>query len=309
VTSARAAPRERRLWVFNLDAELELAREGGGPYETPLPVRRALATAVPHARRLMASDDLCLDPDPSAPPGALTDPLGAPREPPREAPLGAAWCPTPSALRRLARAGARLLPSPGLEVLRRVIHRRFYLELGGGAPGARFVSDEAELSATLAEIRGPWLFKRAYGFAGRGQRRIGSAPPADDRRWLGDGLRQGGLVAEPWLELTLELSLHGLLDERGRVALGHVCVQQTDAHRAWLATRRAEPDELEPGHVAALRERAEAVAAALSLAGYFGPFGIDAYLYRSSSGGLALNPLGELNARYTMGFPIGTPSF
>ena len=307
MTSGLAAPPERRLWVFNLDAELELARESSSPYETPLPVRRALATVVPHARRLMAAGDLCLDPDPSAPPGALTDALGEPREPPPQAPLGAAWCPTPSALRRLARAGARLLPSPPLEVLRRVTHRRFYLELGGGAPGARFVGGEAELSATLSAGDGPWLFKRPYGFAGRGQRRIGSAPSADDRRWLGDGLRQGGLLAEPWLELTLELSLHGLLEEQGRLALGHICVQQTDPHRAWLSTRRAQPGELEPAHVAALRERAEGVAAALSRAGYFGPFGIDAYLYRSPSGGVALNPLGELNARYTMGFPSGAP--
>jgi hypothetical protein len=91
------------------------------------------------------------------------------------------------------------------------------------------------------------------------------------------------------------------------VALGHVCVQQTDAQRAWLSTRRAAGGELEPGHVSALHARAEAVAAALSQAGYFGPFGIDAYLYRSPSGGVALNPLGELNARYTMGFPIGAP--
>ena len=307
MTSQLAEPSERRLWVFNLDAELELAREGGGRYETPLPVRRALATVAPHARRLMAEGDLCLDPDPSAPPGALTDALGESRELPREALRGAAWCPTPSALRRLARAGARLAPSPPLEVLRRVTHRRFYIELGGGAPGARFVDGEAELHATLAEDSGLWLFKRSYGFAGRGQRRIGRAPSADDRRWLSDGLRQGGLVAEPWLELTLELSLHGLLDEQGRVALGHVCVQQTDAQRAWLSTRRAASGELEPGHVSALHARAEAAAAALSQAGYFGPFGIDAYLYRSPSGGVALNPLGELNARYTMGFPIGAP--
>jgi hypothetical protein len=307
VTGERAAPPERRLWVFNLDAELELAREGNA-YETPLPLRRALATVVPHARRLMSEGDLCFDPDPGAPPGALTDARGASREPPREALLGAAWCPTPSALRRLARAGARLSPSPGVDVLRRVAHRRFALELGGGAPGARFVSDEAGLNATLSESRGPWLFKRAYGFAGRGQRRINGAPPADDRRWLGDGLRHGGLLAEPWLELTLELSLHGLLDEHGRLALGHVCVQQTDTYRAWLSTRRAEPGELEPAHVSALRASAESVAEALCRAGYFGPFGIDAYLYRSASGALALNALSELNPRYTMGHPIGAPA-
>jgi hypothetical protein len=278
-----AADEKRRVWVFNLHAELELARGSGGPYEPPSSVKRALQPMLPHARRLMTPGDRDLDDG--------TDPraLGAGR-------LGAAWCPTPSALRRLARAGAELPATPSFDVLRRVNSRRFYLELGGGAPGARYVSDDAELAATLAEPIGAWLFKRAFGFAGRGQRRIIGAATSDDRRWLADSLRRGGFLAEPWLELSRELAIHGLLDRAGRLSIGRVCVQETNAQRAWLATRVATPGEVSP-----------AVAAALHRAGYFGPFGIDAYFHASSSGRIDLNPFGELNARYTMGFPIGDP--
>jgi hypothetical protein len=50
------------------------------------------------------------------------------------------------------------------------------------------------------------------------------------------------------------------------------------------------------------------VAEALARAGYFGPFGIDAYLWRRAPGALELNPQSELNARYTMGFCIGMAS-
>jgi hypothetical protein len=295
--------RRRRLWVFNLDAELELARGPGGPYQSPLGVRRALAPMLAQACRVMSPGDRCLDLELTDPGSPLTPEAGA-----AERWLGAAWCPTPSAERRLRAAGAEAAPSPGFDVLRRVNHRRFYLELGGGAPGARYLNDDTELSATLAEPAQAWLFKRPFGFAGRGQRRILGEPSADDRRWLSDSLRQGGVVAEPWLELAGEIALHGLLGETTKLALGQVCVQETNAFRAWIGTRLATPADITPVETARLIERAEAVAEALSGAGYFGPFGIDAYFFRTSSGARVLNPLGELNARYSMGFPIGIAS-
>jgi hypothetical protein len=300
VNEAAVYPAARtRLWVFNLDAELELAREGAG-YQSPESVRRALGPLLPAAERLLAPGDISLDRLEAA--GERAPLVPAPGW------LGAAWCPTPSALRRLARAGAELPPSPASSVLRRVNHRRFYLELGGGAPGARYVNDEAELESALRERR-IWLFKRPFGFAGRGQRRIPLEPSEDDRRWLADGLRLGGMLAEPWLELALELGIHGLLDEKGNLALGGVCIQETNRYRAWVNTRRATPGEIAPADVARLRERATAVADGLTRAGYFGPFGIDAYFFRDASDSLVLNPLGELNARYSMGYPLGNPCF
>jgi hypothetical protein len=299
--SARGSRTRQRLWLFNLDAELELAR-AGGPYQTPLRVAQALAPMLERARALMAPGDASLDP--------LTPPRRAATTPGAtsgEHPLGVAWCPTPSALERLARAGADLPPSPNVEVLRRVNHRRFAIELGGGAPGARFVSDETSLGEVLAEPWGAWLFKRAYGFAGRGQRRIIGAPSPDDRRWLADSLRLGGFVAEPWLELVCELGIHGLIDDSGRFALGRTCVQETNQYRAWVSTRLATAEDLSPTQRSQLFSRAESVAAALIDAGYFGPFGLDAYLFRTRSRNIELNPLSELNARYSMGFAVGHP--
>jgi hypothetical protein len=302
--SAAAGARRGRLWLFNLDAEIELARRSR-PYQTPLRVARALGAMLERAQVLMAPGDESLDP--LAPMGR-TKPITAPKDEGRrsgERRLGCAWCPTPSALARLARAGADLPESPSVEVLGRVNHRRFAIELGGGAPGARFVSDDGALVETLAEPRGAWLFKRAYGFAGRGQRRIIGVPTKDDRRWLSDSLRLGGFVAEPWLELEREVGLHGLIDASGSFVLGRICVQETNEFRAWVSTRPALAEDLSSAQAAQLTERAEKVAAALIAAGYFGPFGIDAYLFRTRSGGLQLNPLSELNARYSMGFAVG----
>ena len=295
----------RRLWVFNLDAEIELERGGGGgPYQAPQRVLDGLRPSLGDARRVMAEGDASLDDLDDA----LTADAPRPAQSPEQPWLGAAWCPTPSALRRLARAGAELPSSPSLAILRQVNHRRFYLELGGGAPGARYVEVADELRSTLAERR-VWLFKRPFSFAGRGQRRIPLTPSKDDERWLADGLRLGGLLAEPWLELEREVAIHGVLDAQGRLALGAVCVQETNSFRAWVATRRAGAGDVGPSDVQALRSRAESVAAALSDAGYFGPFGLDAYFFKSAAGASVLNPLGELNARFSMGFPVGDPRF
>ena len=45
------------------------------------------------------------------------------------------------------------------------------------------------------------------------------------------------------------------------------------------------------------------LAAALRAADYFGPFGIDAFRYRSAQGDVLFNPRCEINARFTMGYP------
>jgi hypothetical protein len=89
------------------------------------------------------------------------------------------------------------------------------------------------------------------------------------------------------------------------VRLGRPCVQRVDRWRAWLATEPLDPGDLSSAWRSELENAAERAAEALFRAGYFGPFGIDAYIWRTPAGGRALNALGELNARYTMGYPVG----
>jgi len=290
-----------KVWVLNLDAEIELARSG--PYQAPQQVLRALTPWLARARSLLDPEDLLLEEWSGAVAPRGDSPHPEPR--PSTERIGACWSPTPSALARLAKAGVPLPAAPAADVLRRVSHRSFYLELGGGAPGAAYFRDAAALERALsARGSAPWLFKRPYGFAGRGQRRIGE-PSADDRRWLADGLRLGGLLGEPWLELERELSLHGWLERDGGLRLGRPCVQRVDRWRAWLASEPLGAGELSAAWRAAIENAAQRAAVALFRAGYFGPFGIDAYIWRTPTGGLELNPLGELNARYTMGYRVG----
>ncbi|HKO90692.1 MAG TPA: hypothetical protein VJU61_06050, partial [Polyangiaceae bacterium] len=83
-----------RVWVLNLDAELELASRG--QYQTRQQLARTLEPWIERARSLFSPGDRLLDDAEPLSPGTTA--------------LGVCWCPTPSALRRLARAGVTLPP-------------------------------------------------------------------------------------------------------------------------------------------------------------------------------------------------------
>jgi hypothetical protein len=75
---------------------------------------------------------------------------------------------------------------------------------------------------------------------------------------------------------------------------------------AWVSTERIDSlQELVGDIPARMGREADLVAIALSRAGYFGPFGVDAYCYRDRDEKIHLQPRSEINARYTMGFAIG----
>jgi phosphoribosylaminoimidazole carboxylase (NCAIR synthetase) len=273
---------QRYAWVFNLDAELELSRGRPGY----VPQRKLSAQLEEHgrsSRRLLGPGDM-----------ELGD--GAPDR----AMLGRAWCPTPLALAALQKQGVEPEPHPSAAVLRRVNHRLFAHELGGGLPDQVYVTSADQLRTVLANRERHWLLKRPLTFAGRGQlRAIG---PLTDKQWswVEVSLERDGVMVEPLVRPSFEVSLHGFVWRDGTSELGRVCAQHVSERGAFRGVRLAEPDELSAAETGALHERASAVARALHEAGYFGPFGIDAYRY---DGGFCA--LSEINARYTLSFAVG----
>lgn len=276
-------------WVLNLDAELELARPGYD-YVPRQKLVQQLATHGQGSRALLGPDDTLVTPGVSVGSGFV----------------GRAWCPTPLALAALSASGATPEPHPEPSVLRRVNHRRFAFEAGGGLPEQRYFEERAPLEALLRRAERPWLCKRPMAFAGRGQMRFYG--PISDKQWswIDVSLAQDGLIVEPLVEPVLELGLHGFIWRDARCELGRICVQEVTERGVFRGVRRAEPAELTASEERSLFEQAERVAALLSDAGYFGPFGIDAYRYEVA-GKSAFCGLSEINARYTMSFVTGFP--
>jgi hypothetical protein len=276
-------------WVLNLDAELELARPG----LEYVPRRKLLEQLALHgqgSRALLGPEDILVTPGVTR--GADF--------------VGRAWCPTPMAIAALSAAGVTAEPHPEASVLRRVNHRLFAFEAGGGLPEQQYFTERAPLEALLRRAERPWLCKRPLAFAGRGQMRFYG--PISDKQWswLDVSLAQDGLIVEPLVTPTRELSLHGFLWPTGRTELGRICVQQVTDRGVFRGVRLAEPGELEIGDEHALLEQGGRIAGLLRDAGYFGPFGIDAYRYELD-GKSRFCALGEINARYTMSTVTGFP--
>ena len=297
----------RRAWVLNLDADVELAAlgrvaagTGGGGYTPSRTAIEAMRTFVPVlAASLLGPEDMLVD-DSTAPHAARGFD-------------GRAFCPTPRALAILRRAGAEPAPHPRVDVLRRVNSRAFSASLGMTMPQAAFVRD-LQMACTMfgvaPEVGETWRVKRAFGMAGRGQRLVTPGRATEpDLAFVGAGLAEGGVQIEPNVAIANEYAIHGMLAEDGSFDLGTLVEQRCDARGAWIATARlsAEAAATEAARELAstLGEEASRVAAALAKAGYFGPFGIDAYTYRDRDGAVHLQPRSEINARYTMGYQVG----
>jgi hypothetical protein len=292
--------RERppRVWLLNLDAEHEL--EAVRAYA---PTRELAAIVARESRRLVGTlvrpGDLVLGPG---------EPTPDERE--RLAGLeGIAWSPTPRALAHLRAAGLALAPTPEVAVLRSVNARPFAAAVRAPLARESFVKDIASTLddvLTLVARAAPlgWLVRRTFGAAGRGRRRLRAGQPdAGELAWLVASLRLGPLVVEPWVEVTREYTRSAWLTRSGEIVISAPCFQETTASGAWTRTERAELALVRRDDDARLEEAVAAAGTALHAAGYFGPFGIDAYRHRTERGEV-LNPLSEINARFTMDWTV-----
>jgi hypothetical protein len=160
--------------------------------------------------------------------------------------------------------------------------------------------------------------KEAHGLAGQNAIRLWEPEVlAAQRQWLAHAVEnRRQLVIEPWLERELDFSVQLEMGPRSLKLCGYTGLindQKGQFLANWAATNY---DRRLPANVAALfREPADIsvrlqrlyddilslLEAELQRAGFVGPVGIDAFVYRTTQGGCRLKPVVEINPRYTMG--------
>jgi hypothetical protein len=304
----------RRI-LANLLCEDELAGRRASP---PRAVLETVARMAPLLRAFAREGDRLWSPAPG--PDLESGPL---RDlPPADEVL--AWCETPSALEH--RGGPRppaaidwdaplhdlvwRLPTPSPAVVAAVHHRAFHVQvaksIGCALPGARMVESLAELDRILREAPSAWVLKAPLSASGRSRYIERNGPALTDhksRRTVERLFDQHGpLLFEPWMDRTEDFGVSALLGLDDLKVVG-IHGQKVD-RKGQFAEIDLHPDLSGQDRDRLLRT-AEAVAAALRQAGYVGPFGIDAWRYRTETG-TALNPLGEINARMTFGLVAWT---
>lgn len=189
------------------------------------------------------------------------------------------------------------------------------IAFGGESTAGRAVTEAQEARALLlSEPPGHWLIKAPWSTSGAGNRRLLAHSELEGP--LGGWLRntiaaQGSVVIEPWLAADADLSL--------QIEIGGDSVRLLGARRfltgprleyrgAWLDPKLASLGSewlrflhgpLEP--LARWERMARALGQRLREAGYQGPAGIDALLWRTRAGEPRLKALVELNPRWTMG--------
>jgi uncharacterized ferritin-like protein (DUF455 family) len=162
------------------------------------------------------------------------------------------------------------------------------------------------------------VVKQAFGLAGHNALRLWEPELlVTQRRWMEKSL-QGGrqLVVEPWLERLADFSAQLEMEPTGLRLLGYTGLH-TDAKGQFIANTAA-PNFARALPIAVLECFRDRPAAAASLhtlladlikllgvelraAGYSGPVGVDAFVYRDQQGHARLKPVVEINPRYTMG--------
>ena len=150
-------------------------------------------------------------------------------------------------------------------------------KLGTLLPGQRVITSLDD----LASVAGPWVAKAPWTAAGR-DRAHGNGPPSGElavhvTRML---QRFGALLFEPWCDRIFDLGVCGSIDEAGVVTKHSPHTLRSDARGNFVGISLTSPT-LNAAETAQLNRYIEEAARALHVLEYAGPFGIDAFVYRT----------------------------
>ncbi len=203
-------------------------------------------------------------------------------------------------------------PHPDLRIVKIANSRAFSLEIERDLIGEEH-PEGGHLFVTLPALEGflalrseplGWVVKGDHGHAGTANLRVPSGPPSGENRARLVSLFRdhGRVVAEPWQERLLDMSVSFRVGKLGMMSgfRGHALLNSRDG--AFLGVkilpshRPPEPWD-EP-----LEASAGELAKVLDALGYYGPVGVDAYVWNSPQGP-KLRTIVDINARLSMALP------
>lgn len=169
------------------------------------------------------------------------------------------------------------------------------------------------------------VLKAAFGVSGRGMLRVDATALHEERTsgWIANALRRHrALIVEPWLDRVLDFSMqyevirgrpgieivfkggtHLVNDQRGQFRACKVSSQWIDSLPGEVSRFFNALPRHEGGWARSLYENLipELLATALDATAFAGPLGIDAFVFRDAAGVLRLQPIVEVNPRFTFG--------
>lgn len=306
-----------RLWLFNMDAEDELAALRAGlpwPSGPSGPAARARDAAAARLGSPVTAGGWLAPRDAVLALGRGASAVERDEGAGEAGALGVPWCPTPSAVARLAASGACVADRVAADILARANARETFAALDA-LPQSCICHDLSDVRGAVGRApaarspgkeRAPaWLLRRSLCAAGRG-RLVTERWSERATAWTRSALLLGPVHVAPLVDVSAEFALHGRVACDGVVRIGRPVVQRA-VGGAFRSASVAEAGALSTDEQVALISAAEEVGRRLAEMSYEGPFGIDALRWVDGLGRTRFNAPSEVNARFTMSFPIGAP--
>lgn len=194
---------------------------------------------------------------------------------------------------------------PDWEVVKLINSKAFSFRYNTLPQGA-LLKNEGELADWVRKVAGAKVLKTCFGLAGQGHCQIeGELLPPEvltfcHREWG----NKRPVIAEPWLERIEDFSTQWEIHRDGAIELIGATRFKADEKGVYKGTWAGPREILFSREDKFLQEHldyAQSVLNDIAGLGFFGPLGIDVFLYRDPvNQEIRLNPLVEINGRWTM---------
>ena len=197
---------------------------------------------------------------------------------------------------------------PSIDIVRKINSRRFCNELGlnygCGVSGSRFCTlpEDVYSFAQRNADSYPLVVKAAHGGFGAGIHRVASAEKLRECGKLVEKyLSHGGLVIEPWLERSADISTSLEIGHDGSISDVTIQLQRINRYGGFYGIEAPVDETIQKKWGEELCEKTTKYAAEAARCGYFGPFGCDSFIVKTGTNDEKLVFGIEINARFTMG--------